>query len=116
MNVKHKITGETYECIGEWKDYYMVKTDDGDIFARAKSSYEPVPTARWVDVTAECDVNGIGDIRSGSVIFAAWNAAYGRALTQDEKAFHPYRLVKVEPCEMDMRPKAYFVVEQKVSK
>ena len=62
--------GDSYEVVEESPGYYLVKTRDRlGLTCLPKFEYAPVPTDQWVDVTSECEFNGL-DIVHGRVTVA----------------------------------------------
>jgi hypothetical protein len=109
--------GMEFEVLEESPNFYIVNGTDGHCSLR-KSNYEPVPTERWVDVTAECSIgsvitNNVGMPNS----WREWQFSHnGKTVNSN------YRLRKVHTYEgwdgraLDSNSPVYaFIVEQKVS-
>ena len=125
MKVRHKLSGEIWEVVDEKNDFLFgyreqdgkyVNVDAYQLAAMRKSEYEPIPTEpRWQDVTGECEVDGIGDLRDGQerTIFI---------LRGDHQATYRLRKVPVimqndhkhDGDAFDTTVRAAFVVERKV--
>ena len=104
---KHYIVGEVFQESPSHYLVYLPNTEsDSPLYAYPKTTFEPVPTDRWQDVTGECSVKLDGPVMQRGLYHD------GRQLDSDI-----YRLRKVQMWEeLQRSTKEWaFLVERKVN-